>query len=217
LSKRLDSVVIMARGASRRMGQPKGLLACPGSENRTFLETIASQYAALDLPMLVVTTPDLVASYAALVAGVPRCQVVGHPGGGDTAGTVEWALQEAGPDLTHLWAHPVDMPLLKTSTLQDLWQQSRRTTASCVRPSHLGVPGHPVVTPVSGLIPLRGHQVWRSAAMREVIAMSVDLGHIEKTVLVPVADLGVVKDFDTPADLDLPGNVPFAEDPDGSA
>ncbi len=217
MSTRLDLVVILARGASVRMGRPKGLLPCPGLESQTFLQTIALKYADLELPMLVVTTPDLVAGYAAVVDAVPRCQVIGRPGGGDTAGTVELVLQEAEPDLTHLWAHPVDMPLVTPATLQDLWQQSRLNPTSCVRPTHLEVPGHPVVSPVAGLIPLRGHGIWRSAAMREVIAMSVQLGHIEKTVMVPVADVGVVKDFDTPADLDRPGNIPLAEDPDGSA
>ena len=53
--------------------------------------------------------------------------------------------------------------------------------------------------------------------MREVIALSRQLGHIEKSVLVPLEDSGVVTDFDSPADLERFGNNPFSEDRDGSA
>ncbi|MDX2474136.1 MAG: NTP transferase domain-containing protein [Candidatus Krumholzibacteria bacterium] len=218
---RMDCVVILARGASRRMGQPKGLLPCPGTDGRSFLATIAASYVELDLPMVVVTTPNLVEPYREIVADVDGCRVVGHGPGGDTARTVrqgalagdaQWTDQ-----WTHLWIHPVDMPLIKTETLRQLWHHSLQNPQASVRPGFAGRPGHPVICPASGLMPLWDHGIWQEAAMREVIALSRQLGHIEKSVLVPLEDPGVVTDFDSPADLDRFDNIPFSEDSDGSA
>ncbi len=217
MSSRADGVVILARGASQRMGRPKGLLPCPGRESQTFLEVIAQSYVELDFPVLVITTPDLVADHRQLVAHTGRCEVVGHLGGGETARTVELALRALDSRLTHLWAHPIDLPLVTKTTLEELENHSRQRPASLVRPKYQGVPGHPVICPVGGLIPLRGHGIWQNAPMREVIAMCLELGHIEKSVQVPVQDVGVVNDFDTPNDLKRLGHEPLAEDPDGNA
>jgi molybdenum cofactor cytidylyltransferase len=217
LNDRVDCVVILARGASRRMGQPKGLLPCPGTDGRTFLATIAASYAELGLPIVVLTTPDLVEPYQEVVASVDGCRVVGHGPGGETARTVRQGAMAFEAQWTHLWTHPVDMPLIKTHTLRQLWHHSRQNPRASVRPSFAGRPGHPVICPASGLMPLWDDGIWQEAAMREVIALSRQLGHIEKSVLVPHEDPGVVTDFDSPADLERFGNIPFSEDSDGSA
>jgi CTP:molybdopterin cytidylyltransferase MocA len=217
LNGRLDCVVILARGASRRMGQPKGLLRCPGAEDRTFLGAIAANYAELDLPLVVVTTPDLVEPYQEIVSKISPGTVVGHGPGGDTARTVRQGAVAGDSQWTHLWTHPVDMPLIKAKTLRQLWQQSRQNPLDIVRPVYNGCPGHPVICPAKGLMPLWDHGIWLESAMREVIALALQLGHIEKSVLVPIKDPGVVTDFDSPADLDRFDNDQFPEDSDGSA
>ncbi len=197
-----EFVVILARGASSRMGRPKGLLSSARTHGKTFLETIADRYAELGLSGVVVTTPDLVPSHTEALATLPQFRVVGCAAGGETGRTLWHGWQAASEETTHLWAHPVDLPLVTLLTLQHLQSLAAVYAARVVRPSYLGIPGHPVIIPVSlmnGLVP---PDIWRQAPMREVIAMAGKMGHIEEPVLMLAEDSGVVTDFDCPADID---------------
>jgi len=202
MSERTDLVVIMARGASRRMGQAKGLLSNPATDEVPFVAAIAARYTRLGLTGVVITTPDLVESHAEALLNIPAFAVVGAPAGGDTALTLWQAWETTGRHATHLWAHPVDLPLVAETSLRQLLAHTSRHPARLVRPVWQQRPGHPVIMPASVLTAMQQREDWRTAPMREVIARACQLAHIDEPTLLPVTDPGVVTDFDHPADLD---------------
>lgn len=201
--RRHDQVVILARGRSRRMGRAKGLLRCPRPSRTSFLAAVVAGYRSLGLCGLVVTTPALVEAYAAEIPAASGFRVVDGPAGGDTARTMWRSWSVGGRRATHLWAHPVDLPLVQPSTLFRLGRASRRFAGHVVRPTWRGQPGHPVIVPTTVLEAPLTAALWRRAPMREVLALAHKLGHIEAPRLVAVGDRGVVQDFDRPTDLDL--------------
>ncbi len=202
MKNRVDRVVILARGASRRMGQPKGLVICPGTVAKTFVEAIAAIYDRVAVPALVVTSTDLADLYCEALTEVKSCRVVGFPAGGRTGSSLWYGWRELEAEATHVWAHPVDMPLVKLATLASLRTESIRNPESVVRPTQSGVPGHPVLFPIEFFRKMNVHPAVSTAPMRELIAMAFQLGHIEEPLLLPTEDRGVVKDFDCPADLE---------------
>lgn len=202
MKERTDLVVIMARGASRRMGQAKGLLSSPATAAVPFVTAIAARYAQLNLTGVVVTTPDLVAPYAQILPHKCGFSVLGAPAGGDTALTLGQAWEMTGRGATHLWAHPVDLPLVTEATLCQLRARTAEHPGHLVRPVWQQRPGHPVIVPALVLTTMQRREDWHTAPMREVIATACRLADIEEPVLLPVADPGVVTDFDRPADLD---------------
>lgn len=203
---RHDVAVIMARGLSRRMGQDKGLVRLTRN-GPPLVRMIADTYRALGLPVLVVTLPDLAAAYRAAVGGDPRTVILTGETGGDTARTMVLARRAlAGDSVTHLWAHPVDLPLVKGATLAGLRDVSRLRPAEAVRPVWEERPGHPVILPVDLVEDFEGLARWRDDPVRELLAEA----GTGSTFLVPVTDPGVSRDFDRPGDL--PPGSPSAPD-----
>jgi len=199
---RQDFVVIMARGSSTRMGRTKGLLTCQsGGESRPFVDTIVRLYENIGLGGVVLTTANLVADYEGAIRSAGGFCVVACPPGGETGRTVwhGWQLGRAGH--THLWAHPVDLPLVQEETLGELRQASISAPERLVRPCYDGAPGHPVIMPMSAAGSLAAGGLAGTGTAREVIAKALQRGQIGAVVSVPVLDAGVVCDFDRPEDL----------------
>ena len=201
---RTDRVVIMARGESRRMGFPKGAAAArPGGP--TLLALVANLYSRLGLKLVVVTLPELVAPYRALLEPGSDVAWVAEAAGGDTARTVRAAwdfLRVSGIRPARLWAHPVDMPLVRLNTLLRLRDFAARHPGQVVRPSHGGNPGHPVVFPwevLGQLFPV-GKTGDQAGPMRDLLAGSARAGSL-RLVRMPVQDEGVVRDFADPTAL----------------
>lgn len=201
MSPRRDVAVVLARGRSRRMGRPKGLCRLP-DDPRCFLARIAALYAALELPLAVVTTPSLQAGYErALRAEGPGRPVlwIARPGGGGTAATVAAALREV-PDATHLWLHPVDVPAVAVATLRRLRRLSGRRPRAALVPVWEGRSGHPVLLPAAPFAARAGSPP--PGAMRDWLrAVAADAGAGLALVEVAVGDPGVATDYDDPASL----------------
>ncbi len=216
MAGRCDYAIILARGASSRMGKPKGLLRCPGNSGQTFLQAIATIYNTLNIPVLVVTTAGLVKSYEEQLGLGFSGLVLGCADGGETGLTLKYGWEATGSRATHLWAHPVDLPLVKTATLVQIRSHSEACPDDLVRPQYAGDPGHPVVVPVAGLAGLAENEVWQQAPMRDVITLALRSGHIARSIDLPVKDPGVVTDFDSPADFEHFGGT-TEKDSDGPA
>jgi len=199
VSERRDWAVILARGESRRMGQPKGLCRLPG-EMRSFLARIVDLYGELAFPVAVVTTPAAGTVYR---AELPLAAVrwLERPGGRGTAFSVAAALEDLAAEATHLWLHPVDLPRVSAASLAALLARSAAEPEAVLVPEREGRPGHPVVLPVAPFRRLRG--VVRDGAMRpwllELTAPGPD--RLAPLTEVPLSDDGIVADYDAPASL----------------
>jgi len=202
--RRRDALIVIARGRSRRMGSPKGLVTLPGDQ-RPLLARVWDLYRRRRWPAVVVTRPELAAPYAAVLAAGGAPQVVAETGGGGTARSVfaGWltlcGADEATAALppTHVWIHPVDLPLVRRDTVARLLAASRRDARLCLRPVHDGIPGHPVVLAAAQVRRwMASHAGW-AGDVRELLAAAPPdppLWHV------PVADAGVHEDVDTRAD-----------------
>ena len=198
---RRDQVIIMARGESSRMGQPKGALSHPDKSGVSFLGGIVDLYSRNGLGGIVVTTFDLCELYQSLLASEGGFEVHGFAGGGDTAQTLAygWSVLEKG--VSHIWAHPVDLPMVTDATILRLKKESLNSPQEMLRPCFKSSIGHPVVLPTEDSIEFGKSQSWHDGPMRRIIAKAERDGNMGPQRLVAVDDVGVVFDFDEPGDL----------------
>ncbi len=187
---RRDWAVILARGDSRRMGAPKGLVVLP-DDPRPLLRRVAELHDGDGRPLCIVTTPALAAAYAGALPRRLRPVWALHPPGGDTAASVLAAVARLGDRATHLWLHPVDVPQVAVATCRLLAAASRGAPSAIIVPFFGDGRGHPVVLPAA---PWRGcDPADHDGPMRDLFA----------TAGVPVLrqavdDPGVGRDFDSP-------------------
>ena len=208
-NSRRDRAVIMARGFSSRMGVPKGLLRFQES-GPTFLRTLVDLYLERGIPADVVTMISVADDYGAELPPEGDARIITAGPGGDTALTLltAWrAWRVEGTACTHVWAHPVDMPLVRADTLEELRQWSRRQPGRPVRPSWQKEPGHPVLLPVDILDRLQSRPMFHEKPFRLFLEDKEPGRSHLVPVMLEVADRGVVQDFDRPEDLE-PGSHP---------
>ena len=211
-SYRRDIACILARGASLRMGFPKGLACLPGDE-RPFVVRIVELYRELEIPLVVVALPEVVPDYESILAAYGHGQsgidlVSAGPGGG-TGRTLAIAWSAVKDRCTHLWAHPVDMPLVERETLSLLLARSRENLEMVIRPTYRHDPGHPVVLPGALLSALdgglggeingeSGELLAFEGNMKVLLSTASLAGNDFEMEEVECPDPGVVRDFDGP-------------------
>jgi len=201
--ERRDALIVLARGRSRRMGRPKGLVVLP-DDPRPLLARARDPYRGRGWPTVVVTLPELVAAYGAALADGEAPRMVPEAGGGGTARSVfaGWRALADGaagdPAATHVWVQPVDLPHVRRATVDRLLAASCAEPDRCLRPLYGDEPGHPVVLTAEQLVRwARDHAAWRGD-LRELMAAappSRPLRHV------PVEDAGVRDDIDAPTDV----------------
>src|SRR3989442_9822568 len=135
--------VVLAAGASERMGRPKALLDFRG---RPFAVRILEALEAMDVkPRLVVLGPDAARIRPSLAAH--ECIIVEIPDlAGGAIGSLRAALaalQATRPSGIVAW--PVDLPPRRVATLERLLQAHRRTGAPAVVPSFAERRGPPMI------------------------------------------------------------------------
>jgi len=175
------------------MGRAKGACRLPG-ESQTFLARVCALHRRAGHRTAVVTLPDLEPLYQDCLPGEEVDLWIPHPAGGGTAATCLAAASRLEGRASHLWFHPVDLPLVADATLKALARASRAEPGTILVPRHAGLRGHPVVSPLAP---------WRElspadhpGAMRDLLDRC---GAALRFVEVP--DPGVRRDFDTPGDL----------------
>ena len=192
----MPAAVILAAGASTRMGSPKALL--PDPDGRTFVARIARTFAEAGIDRIfIVTGQQHDAIVAALTADaplvMPRCVRNPDPSRGQLSSL--WVGLDAATeeDADALLVTLVDVPMMRASTVRavvDAWQ---RTGAPIVRPAIGDRHGHPVLFDRVVFEDLR-------RAPLEQGAKVVVHAYADRIVNVTVDDEGSLVDVDTPAD-----------------
>ncbi len=187
--------VVLAAGASERMGRPKALLDFRG---RPFAVRILEALEALDVKSrVVVLGPDAPRIRPSLATH--DCIIVENPDlAGEAIGSLRAALaalEAIRPSGVVAW--PVDLPHVRVATLERLLEAHRRTGAPAVMPSFAERRGHPVIWD-QALFP---ELVTSDAATRHG-ARAVLTAHEQEIITVPVDDPAVIDDLNTPEDYE---------------
>lgn len=186
--------IILAAGASSRMGRPKALLPLPDGE--LFLLRIAGtlRRAGLDRVIAVVGTDEAAIRAAVHPRGEPGLRLVANPAParGQLSSLVV-GLDALAPDDDAVLVTIVDLPLVSVDTVRRVIAGWRPTRAPIARPAHENRHGHPVVFAAELFEELR-------RADPALGARAVLERHRPRIVDVPIDDPGAYDDIDTPED-----------------
>lgn len=187
--------IILAGGASSRMGRTKALLPLGGRE--VFLERITATLRRAGLEDVIAVLggdADAVAEAASRWSDPPRLVINPQPELGQLS-SLQAALRVAAvPGVTAAMVTLVDLPLVSAETVAALLAAYRTADAPLVRPvSDDDRHGHPVIFPRS-LFP----ELLRADPRHSV--KPVLAGH--RWLDVPVRDEGAFDDIDTPEDYE---------------
>ena len=198
------SGIVLAAGASSRMGQPKAELPF-GQTGETVLSRIVSTILAGGAPQVVVVGgAHIDAVRRAMPSHEPRARVIEHVGWPQGQLSSLLAGLAAIDDQLLLEAvvvTPVDVPLVSASTVAAVIAAWRRTRAPIVRPVDPSTSlraggarhGHPVIFDRSIFEDLR-------SADPAIGAKAVFAAHRDRVLNVQVNDAGAFEDIDTPED-----------------
>lgn len=198
------SGIVLAAGASSRMGQPKAELPF-GQTGETVLSRIVSTILAGGAPQVVVVGgAHIDAVRRAMPSHEPRARVIEHVGWPQGQLSSLLAGLAAIDDQLLLEAvvvTPVDVPLVSASTVAAVIAAWRRTRAPIVRPVDPSTSlraggarhGHPVIFDRSIFEDLR-------SADPAIGAKAVFAAHRDRVLNVEVNDAGAFEDIDTPED-----------------
>lgn len=175
--------LILAAGASRRMGQPKALLPYRGG---TFLGHLWDRLQELQLPWTrVVTSPDLV---------VPMPHLVNPETARGPIGSIQLALRMGAGDYPWLLVVAVDRPRVSPHTFAKLCHQAQQSGAHVIVPAYQGRRGHPII--------------FARCCYADLLAAPDDPGarwvvarHRDQRLEVEVDDPAILEQFDTPEQL----------------
>jgi len=187
--------VVLAAGASERMGRSKALLDFRGVP---FVVRILEALEALDIkPRLVVLGPDAPRIRPSLATH--DCVIVEQPDleGGEIASlrAALAALDPIRPSAVLAW--PVDLPHVRVATIERMLERYRLAPAPAVVPSFAERRGHPVLWDRALFQELSGSPVATRHGARAVL-----LAHEAELAMVPVDDPAVIDDLNTPEDYE---------------
>jgi molybdenum cofactor cytidylyltransferase len=179
--------IILAAGASSRMGRPKALLTWRGE---TFLDRLIRLLgASCDAVIVVLGEQEAMIRQGASRIG--ECQVIvnPHPERGQFSSLRLALTQTPGAALFI----PVDMPLISSETVDVLVEALREGFEGFLLPRYQGRRGHPAACGVWGTSLLL-------EAPEDSNAKAVIAGHEDLSAAIDLNDPGIVRDVDTPAD-----------------
>jgi CTP:molybdopterin cytidylyltransferase MocA len=190
--------IILAAGESTRMGSPKALLHDP--DGRPFVARLVRAFAGAGITDIVIVTGS---QHDAVVTAVAADQPPAQPGffknPDPSRGQLSslWIGLDAArrPEVECILVNPVDIPMVRASTIEQVLQAWQTSRAPVVRPVVGPRHGHPV------LFDRLVFEELRRAPLDEG-AKAVVHAHAARVVNVPVADEGCLVDVDTPADYD---------------
>jgi CTP:molybdopterin cytidylyltransferase MocA len=189
--------VVLAAGASTRMGRPKSLLPI-GAPAEPFVARIARTLLAGGADDVVIVVGAHAPEVCDAIRSAGVCaRVVENPqwARGQLSSLVAALDLVDRPGVRAILVMPVDMPLVTPDSVRAVLDAYRRHAHPVVRPFDGRRHGHPVLFDRELFGALRAADPARGA--RAVIA-----AHLEAVLDVPVADEGAYQDIDTPEDFE---------------
>lgn len=189
--------LVLAGGASIRMGSPKALLRTP--DGQPFIVRIIETFQAAGLSDVTVVTGthhdrivEALASHPASGKGV-RCVRNPDPTRGQLSSLLAGMDVVVGPLTEGLLVTLVDVPMVNAGTVRQLVAAWKRARAPIVRPVIGSAHGHPVIFDRQVFAALRTTPL-------DVGAKAVVRAHADRIENVTVTDVGCLVDIDTPDD-----------------
>jgi CTP:molybdopterin cytidylyltransferase MocA len=181
--------LILAAGASRRMGRPKPLLEFEGE---TFLDRVIRVLAPHCAPVIVVLGRHAeIIRQSVRRSAEARFVVNPEPERGQLS-SLQCGLRELPAHVEAVIFTPADLPAIRPSTVQALAEAMRDGEAAVVVPTFEARRGHPVGVRRDVFRELL--ELPASATARDVIHR-----HTRATLYIPVEDPGILYDVDDPA------------------
>ena len=189
------SAIVLAAGASTRMGQAKAALPLVQTGETVVSKVVRTLLEGGAPEVVVVAGAHIDAVRAAMPAHEPRARIIEHPGWerGQLSSLVAGLDAIDTPLVEAALVTLVDVPLVHASTVAAVIEAWRRTRAPIVRPASGDRHGHPVIFDRSVFEDLR-------AADPNTGAKAVFTIHRDRIVNVEVNDAGAFEDIDTPED-----------------
>lgn len=135
------AAIILAGGASRRMGSPKALLRF---QNETFLDRLIRIFSEVSDPVIVVTGHNAAQIRAGLERPGDAVFVVNPDPERGMLSSLQCALEAVPAGAEAVMFAPVDHPHLKVSTLESLACRFYTGHTPITVPTFAGAHGHPV-------------------------------------------------------------------------
>lgn len=190
--------VILAAGASRRLGEPKALADLGG---QSVLRRLVEALRGLPRPPLVITGHHHAETHAHAARWAPDAEVVFNPDWeeGRTSGVALAAARRRGHDLL---VCPVDVPLVNAGLIEALaeeWQRQGSPARGWLAPSVVIDPhkerrfGHPIIMGAQLASEAKGQAT--DAPLRALRDRAAPL------LAMATSDPAILDDLDTPEDL----------------
>lgn len=184
------AALILAAGSSSRMGAFKPLLPLGGS---TAIELAVSRFRTAGVRDVKVVTGDQAEQLVPILAALGVEPVFNPDYNSGMLSSVQAGRNHFHSDFDAFFLLPVDIPLIKVSTIEALVREYDTSRATVIYPRFLAHRGHPPL--ISASVPIQQMAPDTPGGLRAL------LSEYERTAVdVDVADQAVVMDFDTPAD-----------------
>ena len=186
----MTPAIVLAAGASTRMGRPKALLRV---RDRTFIRAILDtlREAGIGDAVVVVRAGDDAVIAEVAASGFGRTVVNPRPAEGQLSSLIAGLDAIDGPAVDAALVTLVDVPWITSSTVRLLLSRAAESGAPVIRAVHQARHGHPVIFKRRLFDALR-------RADPATGAKAVLRAHTIEDVEVP--DPGVAEDIDTPED-----------------
>lgn len=191
---RVIPAIILAAGASSRMGRPKALLPLPGGD--CFLTRIAATLGAAGIGQVIAVVGQDEAPIRGMLRERPAAiRLVRNPdpSRGQLSSLVAGLDALSSGDSSAVLVTTVDLPLVSADTVSAVVAAWRSARAVIARPAFGARHGHPVIF---------GAQLFEELRRADPAlgARAVLERHRAEIVDVPVDDPGAYEDIDTPED-----------------
>ena len=184
--ERQPAAIILAAGASSRMGRPKPLLEFEG---QTFLDRLIATFDGICRPIIVVLGYGADLVRAGIQNGRLAEVVINTQPERGMLSSLQCGLQHVPRDCDAVLFTTVDLPAIQRATIEKL----ARTEAPLAIASFGGRRGHPVRI---------SRRIADELLAAPVDSQARDIIHRHRPLLIETTDPGVLHDVDTPADYE---------------